>query len=277
MILLNPNNHNRPYKDEKSKVLMQKTIDFFENKGLKKLKKDWHDKTWNYDFVEFMKEAQAFATLMTPAGYGAEDSRWDTYRNNEFSEITAFYGITYWYTWQVSMLGLGPIWLGGNEEVKQKTAQLLQDGSVFVFGLSEKEHGADIYSSDMMLYPQEDGTYKANGDKYYIGNGNEAALVSTFAKMADTGEYVFFVVDSKHEKYECVRNVVHEQNYVAEFALHRLSRSTPAENICFPQGPSSSSPETWGMTMTPPSPILMIQPWTDGFPSCNCAPQPMNG
>ena len=72
----------------------------------------------------------------------------------------------------------------------------------------------------MMLYPQEDGTYLANGDKYYIGNGNEAAMVSTFGKMADTGEYVFFVVDSQHEKYECVKNVIDNQSYVAEYALH---------------------------------------------------------
>ena len=56
-------------------------------------------------------------------------------------------------------------------------------GGVFAFGLSEKEHGADIYSTDMMLNPQGDGTYKADGDKYYIGNGNEAALVSTFGKI----------------------------------------------------------------------------------------------
>ncbi len=220
MILLNPKKHVRKYPDEKSRQIMLKTIEFFENKGLKNLKKDWHEKTWNYDFVEFMKENQVFATLMTPAGYGPADSRWDTYRNNEFSEITSFYGITYWYTWQVSMLGLAPIWLGSNEQVKRKTVKLLQDGGVFAFGLSEKEHGADIYSSDMMLYPQKDGTYVAIGDKYYIGNGNEAALVSTFGKMADTGEYVFFAVNSKHEKYECIRSVVNEQNYVAEFALH---------------------------------------------------------
>ncbi|MBF0121008.1 MAG: acyl-CoA dehydrogenase [Desulfobacterales bacterium] len=220
MILLNPKKHIRKYQDEKSRQIMLKTIEFFENKGLKRIKKDWHEKTWNYDFVNFLKENEIFATLMTPSGYGAEDSRWDTYRNCEFSEITGFYGITYWYTWQVSMLGLGPIWMGSNEEVKHKTAKLLQEGGVFAFGLSEKEHGADIYSSDMMLYPQPDGTYRANGDKYYIGNGNEAALVSTFAKIADTGDYVFFVVNSKHEKYECVRNVVNEQNYVAEYALH---------------------------------------------------------
>ena len=220
MILFNPGLHNRKYSDEKTKNLMQKTIDFLEAKGLKEIKKDWHEKKWNFDFVEFMKENQIFATLMTPKGYGPEDSRWDSYRNSAFAEITGFYGITYWYTFQVSMLGLGPVWLGSNEEVKQKTVKLLQEGRVFAFGLSEKEHGADIYSTDMMLHPQADGTYKANGDKYYIGNGNEAALVSTFAKMADTGEYVWFNVDSKHPDYELVKNTVNEQNYVSEYALH---------------------------------------------------------
>ncbi|MGM0418448.1 MAG: acyl-CoA dehydrogenase [Thermodesulfobacteriota bacterium] len=220
MILFNPKEHNIKYGDQKTRDMMQKVIDYFEEKGLKSIKKDWHEKEWNHDFVKFMKENQVMATLMTPSGYGAEDSRWDTHRNAMFAEVSAFYGITYWYTFQVSMLGLAPVWMGSNEEIKNKTAKLLQDGEVFAFGLSEKEHGADIYSSDMMLYPQEDGTYKANGDKYYIGNGNEAAIVSTFAKMADSGEYVFFGVDSKHEKYECVKNTVNHQNYVAEYVLH---------------------------------------------------------
>ncbi|HPG51921.1 MAG TPA: acyl-CoA dehydrogenase, partial [Spirochaetota bacterium] len=84
MILLNPHKHERKYKDEKSRQIMLKTIEFFEKKGLKAIKKDWHEKKWNYDFVEFLKENQVFATLMTPSGYGASDSRWDTYRNCEF-------------------------------------------------------------------------------------------------------------------------------------------------------------------------------------------------
>ena len=220
MILLNPKKHGRPYPDERSREIMTKTIAFLENKGLKKIKKDYHEKVWNYDFVEFLRKEKIFATLMTPKGYGAEDSRWDTYRNCEFAEITSFYGLTYWYTFQVSMLGLGPIFLGENEAVKHKAAQRLEEGYVFGFGLSEKEHGADIYSTDMVLTPKGDGAYVAKGDKYYIGNGNEAAMVSTFAKMSDTGDYVWFVVDSKHEKFECVQNVVNESNYVAEYALH---------------------------------------------------------
>ena len=39
MILLNPKLHNRKYRDEKTRDLMQKTIDFLENKGLKKNKR----------------------------------------------------------------------------------------------------------------------------------------------------------------------------------------------------------------------------------------------
>ena len=220
MILFNPKLHNRRHGDAKTKAMMQAVIDHFEEKGLKSIKKDWHEKTWNHEFVAFMKEHQVLATLMTPRGYGAEDSRWDTFRNATFAEISAFYGITYWYTFQVSMLGLGPVWMGSNEEVKHKTAKLLQDGEVFAFGLSEKEHGADIYSSDMMLYPQEDGTHLANGDKYYIGNGNEAAIASTFGKIAGTDDYVFFAANAKHPNYECVKNTVNEQNYVAEYVLH---------------------------------------------------------
>jgi acyl-CoA dehydrogenase len=199
---------------------MLKTIEFFETKGLAKILDDDHKYVWYQDFLDFQKKEGIFKALFTPAGYGDADSRWDTTRITDYAEILGFYGLAYWYTFQVSALGLGPIWIGKNEEIKQRAAKLLKEGAIFAFGLSEKEHGADIYSSDMMLYPQGDGTYRANGDKYYIGNGNKAAMVSTFAKMADTGDYVFFVVDSQHEKYECVKNVIENQSYVAEYVLH---------------------------------------------------------
>jgi len=220
MILLNPKKHEREYPDERSREIMLKTIEFFEEKGRGKIKKDDHERVWYSDFLEFEKNQRIFSTLLTPAKYGDDGCRWDTWRNCEFNEILAFYGLAYWYTWQVSILGLGPIWMSDNEEVKRKTAELLADGDIFAFGLSEKEHGADLYSSEMALSPQTDGTYLANGRKYYIGNANEAALVSTFGKMADTGDYVFFVVCSKHGKYECVKNVVNSQNFVAEYALN---------------------------------------------------------
>ena len=219
MFLFNPKTYRGQHPDPHTNEMLQAVAGWFEAKGLKSLKQDWHEKTWNYEFVDFMKSRQVLATLMTPQGYG-ENAAWNTLRNVEFAEIAGFYGITYWYTFQVSMLGLGPIFNGDNEQVKQRAAQLLKDGAVFAFGLSEREHGADIYTSSMQLIPQADGSYVARGSKYYIGNGNEAALVSTFGKNSETGDYVFFVVDSQHEKYECVKNTTNAQNYVAEFRLH---------------------------------------------------------
>jgi acyl-CoA dehydrogenase len=219
MILLDPRHLNRPYPDERSRAIMHATVGFFERKGKRKLKEHDRERVWYADFLDFQRDEKLFATLLTPSAYGDGDCRWDTYRNCEFNEILAFYGLHYWYTWQVSILGLGPIWMSANEALKQRAAGLLQAGAVFAFGLSERAHGADIYSTEMSLTPQPDGTYRANGEKYYIGNGNIAPMVSTFGKMADTGDYVFFVADYRHRGYELVANVVNTQSYVADFVL----------------------------------------------------------
>lgn len=222
MTLLNPKTQNFDHLDPESKKIMKKTIEFFENRGKKRLKSDYHGKVWYDDFINFLKENQVFATLLTPAKYAKENknARWDTRRICDFNEILGFYNLSYWYTWQVSILGLGPIWMSQNEEIKEKTAQLLKDGHIFAFGLSEKTHGADLYSSDMSLTPLGDGQYVADGGKYYIGNANKAGIVSTFGKNSETDEYVFFAVNPEHENYDLVQNVVDWEGYVAEYALN---------------------------------------------------------
>jgi len=232
-ILLNPKQHDRYYPDERSREIMRKTIEFFENRGKAKIKEDDHKRVWYSEFLEFIKNNKIFAQLLTPAPYGEDENyRWDTWRICEFNEILAFYGLCYWYTWQVSILGLGPIWMSENEDAKKKAARLLREGAIFAFGLSERAHGADIYGSEMALTLQADETYRANGEKYYIGNGNEAEMVSIFGKLADENgnipaydmknkdQYVFFVANYKHKNYELKKNIIDSQSYVAEFALH---------------------------------------------------------
>jgi acyl-CoA dehydrogenase len=227
-ILLDPHHHTREYMDTESRDIMLKTIEFFETKGKTNLLNDDFNRVWYQDFLDFIKENKIFYHLLTPKQYGDDLCRWDTWRNCEFNEILGFYGLHYWYTWQVSILGLGPIWISNNEAVKKKTAQLLKEGGIFAFGLSEKEHGADIYSTEMALVKQPDGTYKANGSKYYIGNGNKAGLVSVIGKMQNIGDvenekydrFVFFVVETDHPNYELVQNVIAVQSYVAEYRLN---------------------------------------------------------
>jgi acyl-CoA dehydrogenase len=161
---------------------------------------------------------------MTPArdGGGDPDKRWDTARIAAMSEVLGFYGIDYWYPWQVTALGLGPVWQSDNAEARARAARVLSEGGVAAFGLSEREHGADIYSSDMVLTPEDSAGYRANGGKYYIGNGQSAGFTSVFGRIEGVegpDQYVFFAADSRHPNYHVVKNIVPSQMYVAEFRL----------------------------------------------------------
>src|ERR1700742_4101187 len=218
-MLLNPNHLQRQYPDRRSSEIMAATVDFFESRGKARLKSDDHERLWYSDFLNFIAKERIFASLLTPSEYGGSDCRWDTYRISEFAEIVGFYGLNYWYPFQVTALGLGPIWMSDNEDAKRKAAAQLEQGEVFAFGLSEKAHGADVYKTDMILTPSEHG-WTASGEKYYIGNANVARMASTFGKIAGTDEYVFFAADSRHGNYELIKNVVNSQNFVANYALH---------------------------------------------------------
>ncbi|MFG2052874.1 acyl-CoA dehydrogenase family protein [Micromonospora sp. NPDC048930] len=223
-LLFHPHTYHPAHLDETSRRLLRATVDWFEQRGKRALVDSYNRHEWYADFLDFAAKEGLFATFLTPAadGGGDPDKRWDTARNAALSEILGFYGLGYWYTWQVTVLGLGPVWQSGNAAARARAAALLDEGHVMAFGLSERPHGADIYSTDMLLTPDGAGGFRATGGKYYIGNGNVAGLVSVFGRHADVKGpegYVFFAADSRHPAYRLVRNVVNAQMYVSEFRL----------------------------------------------------------
>jgi acyl-CoA dehydrogenase len=223
-LLLNPHSYDPQHFDAETRRLLRATIDWLESGGLAKLTTEYHAKAWYADFLDFVAKEKIFATFMTPArdADGDPEKRWDTARVAAMSEVLGFYGLSYWYPWQVTCLGLGPVWQSDNAHARSRAADALDAGGVAAFGLSEREHGADIYASDMVLRPNGDGSYLASGGKYYIGNGNCARTVSVFGRIdgvAGADQYVFFAADSAHPKYHLVQNVVPSQNYVSEFRL----------------------------------------------------------
>ena len=233
MLLFNPSAYDAAHYDEPTRRALLAVRRFFEAKGHAALKAESHDATWYQDFLEMIAREGVFARFGTPAAVGtltggsdATTARWDTARNNDLSQLLAWYSLEHWYAWQVTVLGLGPVWTSGNAEAKRLVGQLLAQGGLFAFGLSEREHGADIYSTDMVLTPDGAG-WRASGEKYYIGNGNCAARVSVFGRVQrpdgpsanPADDYLFFLVDPKHAGYSLVQNVVHGQMYVSEFRL----------------------------------------------------------
>ncbi len=221
-MLFNPNTYDPAHLDPESRRLLRALVGFFEERGKNALVKSYIDRAWYDDFLAFSAKEGLFATFLTPAAEGGGDKRWDTARNAALSEILGFYGLDYWYTWQVTVLGLGPVWQSANSLARTRAAELLDEGHVMAFALSERSHGADIYATDMILTPTGDGGFTADGTKYYIGNGNVAGLVSVFGRRGDVegpDGYVFFAADSRHENYHLIRNVVNKQMYVSTFEL----------------------------------------------------------
>ncbi|GAA2281231.1 acyl-CoA dehydrogenase [Streptomyces hawaiiensis] len=224
-LLFNPRTYDPAHFDPETRRLLRATVDWFEERGKRRLIEDYRTRAWLGDFLAFAAKEGLFATFLTPASASAEgegDKRWDTARIAALNEILGFYGLDYWYAWQVTILGLGPVWQSDNPAARARAAELLSQGEVFAFGLSEKAHGADIYSTDMLLEPDGEGGFRATGSKYYIGNGNAAGLVSVFGRRTDIegpDGYVFFAADSRHPAYHLVKNVVDSSKYVSEFRL----------------------------------------------------------
>ncbi|MEU0138234.1 acyl-CoA dehydrogenase family protein [Streptomyces sp. NPDC006296] len=224
-LLFHPRAYDPAHFDAETRRLLRATVDWFEDRGKRRIIEDYRSRAWLDDFLAFSAKEGLFATFLTPAAAaGREDQRWDTARIAALNEILGFYGLDYWYAWQVTILGLGPVWQSDNTAARERAADLLDRGEVFAFGLSEKAHGADIYSTDMLLTPDGDGGFLATGSKYYIGNGNAAGLVSVFGRRTDVEGpegYVFFAADSRHPAYHLVQNVVDSSKYVSEFRLDR--------------------------------------------------------
>jgi len=228
-LLFDPNTYEPSHFDPETRRQLRAVIDWFEQRGKTKLLRDDLEAAWVSDFLDFIKQERIFATFLTPSEYGGGDpnKRWDTSRNAALSEIFGFYGLSYWYAEQVTILGLGPIWQSDNIKAKERAASQLEAGGVMAFGLSEREHGADIYNTDLLLTPAQDDDegviFRASGEKYYIGNGNVAGMVSVFSRRTDVDGadgYVWFVADSGHQNYELIGNVVHGQMYVSNFRLN---------------------------------------------------------
>jgi len=224
-LILDPNSPGLEHLEPRDREAIEATIGWFEERGKVALKDADREHRWYDDYLAFQAREGIFSRFLTPArdGGGDPERRWDTQRICAFNEVSAFYGLAYWYTWQVTILGLGPIFMSENEAARARAARLLEGGEIFAFGLSERAHGADIYSTDMVLTAAASGEgWRANGGKYYIGNGNEAAMVSVFGRIdgiEGADGYAFFAADSRHPGYELVRNVVNSQNYVSQFDL----------------------------------------------------------
>ena len=200
---------------------MLATIDFFETRGKATLK----GRPRARPGLPRVRQARAhLRDLLTPGRRrrGDPDKRWDTARICAFSEITGFYGLAYWYTWQVTILGLGPIWQSDNAAARRRAAELLEDGAIFAFGLSEKRarrrHLLDRHGPHARrrrrLHAQRRQVLHRQRQPGRHGLGLRAPR-----RRRGPRRLRLLRGRQQHPAYQLVKNVVNSQNYVSEFRL----------------------------------------------------------
>ena len=160
-------------------------VQFFEEKGLPRLKEEDRAEQWYEDWLAFQAQHRLYARLLSPRRYSAVGGEFDLLRLTRFLEVFGYFSPAHGYSLQVSFLGLFSILMGTNEALKREAVAALEAGGLLAFGVSEKDHGSDLLGNEFTLRETAPGRFVANGSKYYIGNANCASIISVLARKVD--------------------------------------------------------------------------------------------
>jgi acyl-CoA dehydrogenase len=164
---------------------LRKLVEFFERKGLLEIKNEDQRQQWYEDWIAWQAAHQIYASLLSPKEYSTLGNQLDLLRLTRFLEVFAYFSPAHGYSLQVSFLGLFSILMGSNAALKREAVAALEQGGLFAFGVSEKDHGSDLLANEFTITGVGPGQYRANGGKYFIGNANAASMISILGRKVD--------------------------------------------------------------------------------------------
>jgi acyl-CoA dehydrogenase family member 9 len=102
-------------------------------------------------------------------------------------------------------IGMKGIVLFGTDEQKARLLPDLASGrKLAAFALTEPNAGSDAYHLESRAVRQPDGSWRLNGEKRYIGNGDKGSVLVTFARTEVDGEdrHTAFILEKGMEGLE---------------------------------------------------------------------------
>ncbi|XVV01158.1 acyl-CoA dehydrogenase [Actinosynnema sp. CA-248983] len=96
-------------------------------------------------------------------------------------------------------LAFMPAWIAGTDAQRRYFVDAINNGTRMAWGLSERHHGSDVLSNEMVA-EKVDGGYLLSGEKYLIGNATIADVVSVHArtgKRGGPGDWSIFAVEKR--------------------------------------------------------------------------------
>jgi acyl-CoA dehydrogenase len=228
-----------------SNLAAKKLLDFFAAKGLAAMKDEDRSEKWYDDWLAYQAKHRIYASVLSPRAFSTLGYELDLLRLTRFLEVFAFFSPAHGYSLQVSFLGLFPILMGTQPELKREAVAALEAGALFALGVSEKDHGSDLLATEFTLKESESGEFIANGRKHYIGNANCATIISVLARIealnakpdrARRAPLAFFALRTSSPAYGSVkkiRTIGIRQAYVGSF---QVKDHTVTQNDFFAEG-----------------------------------------
>jgi acyl-CoA dehydrogenase len=161
----------------------RKLAEFFEAKGLPALKQEDQREQWYDDWLSHQAAHQLYCSVLPSANGNGVEFDLPTYCR--FLEVFGYFSPAHGYSLQVTSLSLFAILMGTNSALKQEALAALKQGNLLAFGVSEKDHGADLLANEFTVRELAEGRFVASGKKYYIGNVNAASIISIMAREGD--------------------------------------------------------------------------------------------
>lgn len=199
-------------------------VAFFRAKGLARLKQEDRAEEWYQDWIDHQARHHIYADMLCPERDSARGGRLDLRRLTRFLETAAYFSPAHGYSLHVSFLGLFPILMSDNHELRREALAALADGGLFAFGVSERVHGSDLFANEFTVRRDGEGRLVADGSKFYIGNANAAAMVSVLARDAGAPAgggrrppFVFFALRPGFPAPRKIRTIGVRTAFVGEF------------------------------------------------------------
>lgn len=187
---------------------------------------------WYRDWADYQAKHGLYASVLSPKAHSTRGHQFDLFRFTRFAETIAYFSPAHGYSLQVSFLGLFPILMGSNEELKKEAVAKLEGGGLFAFAVSERAHGSDLMANEFAVGFGESGSCVASGTKCYIGNANAACMISVLARdrtakpdaAGKRAPFVFFAL-RPHESpgfknLRKIRTLGIRNAFVGEFEVH---------------------------------------------------------
>jgi len=122
--------------------------------------------------------------------------------SEEFAQIDGTLSVIMGVHQSIGMKGI--VLFGTDEQKARLLPDLCAGRKLAAFALTEPGAGSDAYHLDSRAVRQPDGSWRLNGEKRYIGNGDRAGVLVTFARCEVDGRdrHIALIVEKGMEGFE---------------------------------------------------------------------------